>query len=118
MQFEYAQRLQPAIGLMSVVALTLLQLRDWARQPERKSEPATACVPRLWVRMLSQWRYGQQREEMTAEEFVLALGRLGGHQNRPSDGLPGWQTLWRGWMQLQAMVQGLLLLHSSICGGT
>ena len=118
MQFEHAQRLQPAIGLMSVVALTLLQLRDWARQEGKKAEPARACVPGLWVRMLSQWRHGQQRDEMTVGEFVLALGRLGGHQNRPSDGLPGWQTLWRGWMRLQAMVQGLLLLHSGICGGT
>jgi hypothetical protein len=118
MQFEYADRLQPAIGLVSVVALTLLQLRDWARQPEYKSQPAAAWVPRLWVRLLAQWRYGRARAELTVEEFVRALGRLGGHQNRPSDGLPGWQTLWRGWMQLQAMAQGVLLLNSDICGGT
>jgi hypothetical protein len=118
MQFEYADRLQPAIALLSVVALTLLQLRDWARQPEHKSQPATAGVPPLWVRLLAQWRYGRKRTDLTVEEFVLALGRLGGHQNRPSDGLPGWQTLWRGWMQLQAMIQGVLLLDSTICGGT
>ena len=65
-----------------------------------------------------QWRYGPGRTELTVAEFVLALGRLGGHQNRPSDGLPGWQTLWRGWMQLQAMIQGVLLLHPETCGGT
>jgi hypothetical protein len=118
MQFEYADRLQPAIALVSVVALTLLQLRDWARQPEHKHQAATAWVPELWVRLLAQWRYGSQRTHLTVEEFVLALGRLGGHQNRPSDGLPGWQTLWRGWMQLQAMVQGVLLLSSETCGGT
>ena len=34
----------------------------------------------------------------------MALGRLGGHQNRKSDGPPGWITLWRGWNQLQQMV--------------
>jgi hypothetical protein len=118
MQFAYAARLQPAIGLVSVVALALLQLRDWARQPEHKDRAATAWVPGWWVRLLAQWRYGRARTELTVEEFVLALGRLGGHQNRPSDGLPGWQTLWRGWMQLQAMVQGVLLLNSEICGGT
>jgi hypothetical protein len=118
MQFEYADRLQPAIALVSVVALALLQLRDWARQPEQKGRPATGCVPRLWVRLLAQWRYQEERAGMTVEEFVLALGRLGGHQNRPSDGLPGWQTLWRGWIKLQSMVQGVLLLNSSISGGT
>jgi hypothetical protein len=118
MQLAYAERLQPAIALLSVVALTLLQLRDWARQPEPKDRAASAWVPPLWVRLLARWRYGPGREGLTVEEFVLALGRLGGHQNRPSDGLPGWQTLWRGWMQLQAMVQGVLLLNSKTCGGT
>ena len=118
MQFEYAARLQPAIGLVSVVALALLPLRDWARRPEQRSQAATRWVPRLWVRLLAQWRYGCRRTQRTVEEFVRALGRLGGHQNRPSEGLPGWQTLWRGWMQLQAMAQGVLLLKSEICGGT
>jgi len=32
------------------------------------------------------------------------LGRLGGHQNRKSDGPPGWLTLWRGWNDLHLMV--------------
>lgn len=118
MQFEYADRLQPAIALVSVVALALLQLRDWARQDDHKSRPATAWVPPLWVRLLAQWRYGLIRTDLTVEEFVLALGRLGGHQNRPSDGWPGWQTLWKGWMQLQTMLQGVLLMNSEICGGT
>jgi hypothetical protein len=118
MQFEHAERLQPAIALVSVVALTLLQLRDWARQDEHQHKPAAAWVPAWWVRLLAQWRYGQGRTDLTVREFVLALGRLGGHQNRPSDGLPGWQTLWRGWMQLQTMLQGVRLLNSDICGGT
>lgn len=118
MQFEHAERLQPAIALVSVVALTLLQLRDWARRDERQDQPATRWLPPLWVRLLGQWRYGPKRPELTVREFVLALGRLGGHQNRPSDGLPGWQTLWRGWIKLQTMLQGVRLLNSEICGGT
>lgn len=117
-QFEYADRLQPAIALVSVVALTLLQLRDWARRDEHKHQPATAWLPSSWVQRLAQWRYGQSRTDLTVIEFVLALGRLGGHQNRPSDGLPGWQTLWRGWMQLQTMLQGARLLNPETCGGT
>jgi len=36
----------------------------------------------------------------------MALGRLGGHQNRKSDGPPGWLTLWRGWNDLHLMVMG------------
>ena len=37
------------------------------------------------------------------------LGRLGGHLNRRSDGLPGWQTLWRGMTTLQILVEGVRL---------
>ncbi len=40
----------------------------------------------------------------TVQEFVWALGRLGGHRNRPSDGIPGWQTPWRGLRELRAML--------------
>jgi hypothetical protein len=53
--------------------------------------------------------------------FYLHVARLGGHQNRKADGLPGWLTLWRGWMKLQAMVDGYTaarLRNSPSCGQT
>ncbi len=118
MQFEHAARLEPAIGLISVIALTLLQLRDAARDPKLAQQPARTWVPPLWVSVLAAWRYQEPERALTVAEFLLALARLGGHQNRPSDGPPGWQTLWRGWTQLQAMVQGVRLLQSQISGGT
>ena len=37
----------------------------------------------------------------------LAVARMGGHQNRKSDGPPGWLTLWRGWHQLVVMVHAV-----------
>ena len=42
---------------------------------------------------------------------ALALGNLGGHLNRKRDGLPGWITLWRGWLELRPLVEGFLLAH-------
>ena len=45
----------------------------------------------------------------TVSEVALASGRLGGHRNRQSDGLPGWITLWRGLTKLNLLVQGALL---------
>jgi hypothetical protein len=118
MQFTYAARLEPAIALMSVVALTLLQLRDAGRDPQLAQRPAREWLPALWVEVVAAWRYGQPQRALTVQEFLWALARLGGHQNRPSDGPPGWQTLWRGWTQLQAMAQGVRLLQSENCGGT
>ena len=106
LQFTTRGALDATIGVLSVVAVSLLELRDVARDPKRASEPATRYVPRLWVVVLSAWRHAQVRVEWTVREFVMALARLGGHQNRKHDSPPGWLVLWRGWTQLQTMLQG------------
>ena len=45
----------------------------------------------------------------TVAEVLLAIGRLGGHMNRRSDGMPGWLTLWRGMEKLRLMAKGARL---------
>ncbi len=104
LQFRHTDRLEPMIALLSVVAVMLVNLRTAARQDDAAKAPATRHVPEIYVAVLSVWRYRQRRINLTIHEFNLALGRLGGHQNRKSDGPPGWQTLWRGWNELQLMV--------------
>ena len=99
-------RLQPVIALLSVVAVMLLGLRDAARRPEAEAAPAAAFVPAEYVRVLSGWRWSDPGRATTAREFLLAVARLGGHLNRKADGLPGWLTIWRGWMALHHMVLG------------
>jgi hypothetical protein len=99
--FTTAQALRPVIALLSVVAWFLLRLRH-AGRAER---PAAAVAPAAYVAVLSRWRHGAARPAWTAREFLWALGRRGGHQNRKGDGAPGWQVLWKGWAQLQAMLQ-------------
>ena len=105
-QFESADRLEPVIALLSVVSAVLLGLRELARRPDADRTPATSAVPRRHVRVLSAWRYGRPSADLTLLQFVMALGRLGGHLNRKRDGPPGWLTLWRGWAALQLMVEG------------
>jgi hypothetical protein len=95
--------LQPLIALLSVLAVALVNAREAARDEARADRPATDSFDALEVRVLSVWRYGEARP-LTVREYILAMGRLGGHQNRKCDGLPGWQTLWKGAMQLNAMV--------------
>jgi hypothetical protein len=104
-QFETAEALQPMIALLSVVAVLLLNLRELGRDEATAALPATAVVAEEYVEVLSRKRYGEQRA-LTVREFVLALGRLGGHLNRRRDGLPGWLVLWRGWTKLQLLVEG------------
>jgi hypothetical protein len=106
MQFEHADRLEPAIALLSVVSVVLLQLRQLARKPQAHTTAATSIVPRLFVTVLCAWRYKQARDDLSIYEFTMALANLGGHLNRKNDGFPGWLTLWRGWQDLQLMVRG------------
>ena len=106
LQFTSAQALRPMIALLSVVAVTLLNLREASRDEAKAQRPATEYVDRRYIAVLSGWRYKEPRPEMTVREFFLALARLGGHQNRKSDHRPGWIVLWRGWMAMQHMLDG------------
>jgi hypothetical protein len=115
MQFEAEERLEPAIALLSVVALTLLNLRAAAQSEDATVRPATEIVSRDYVDLLSAWRYHEVRP-LTVHEFFFALARLGGHQNRKHDKKPGWLILWRGWTTLQAMLTGASVAKRKRCG--
>jgi hypothetical protein len=104
-QFTRVDRLEPMIALLSVVAVSLLQLRDLSRRPETAAQPACTVVSGNAVEVLSGWRYGERRP-LTVGEFCVALARLGGHLNRKRDHPPGWLVLWRGWTKLQLMIEG------------
>jgi hypothetical protein len=106
MQFATIQRLEPAIAVVSVLATTLLRLRDAARLPDADVRFATAVVAAEYVQVLTD-HYGKRLgAKPSVRKFFMHVARLGGHQNRKADGLPGWITLWRGWMKLQCMVDG------------
>jgi hypothetical protein len=116
MQFTAVERLQPAIALLSAVALTLLNLRDASRRPDARTRHATTLFAREYIDVLSIWRHRQVRRDWSVHEFFFALARLGGHQNRKRDHRPGWLVLWRGWMKLQCMVDGYHAATSKKCG--
>lgn len=105
-QFTAEERLQPAIALLSIVTITLLSMRDASRRSDAKRRLATEILSDDYVAVLSSWRHGKVRTDWTIHDFYYALARLGGHQNRKSDHPPGWQTIWHGWNDLQAMVCG------------
>ncbi|MCI0356435.1 MAG: IS4 family transposase [Acidobacteria bacterium] len=116
LQFEAVERLQPAIALLSAVALTLLNLRDASRRPDAHTRHATAVVAAEYVEVLSLWRHNKVRPHWTIHDFFFALARLGGHQNRKRDHRPGWLVLWRGWSKLQLMLNGYLAAQHKKCG--
>ena len=111
-----AARLEPLIGLISVVGLTSvvgvrrLQLKTISKHaPDAKARPR---VPPLWLKALKQKKPKLAPRDLTLYEFFRELAKLGGFLGRTHDGEPGWQTLWTGHQRLHALIQALQLTAS------
>lgn len=97
-QLETAAGLQALLGFLAIVAVRLLQLREASRkQPET---PARHFVAPELIRTVQSY-LKLPPGDLSLREFWRAVARLGGFLARKSDGDPGWQTLWRGWLKLQ-----------------
>ena len=102
LRLEAGARLFAAIAVISVVALRLLDLRELGRAvPDAPAELTGLTPTELEILGLA-----VDRVLTTVAHVLLALGRLGGHMSRPSDGMPGWITLWRGMKALRQLVKG------------
>jgi hypothetical protein len=53
-------------------------------------------------------------EPLTIGKFWDGVAQLGGHLSRPSDGPPGWKTIWRGWRHLSDLVTGARLFAAAL----
>ncbi len=113
-QLKSKEGLERITGLLSVVAVRLLQLKSAARtNPER---PARHVVPMNWIKMLVVARKRPKNTNpmtMTTGEFYREVAKLGGFLGRKCDGEPGWITIWRGWQKLYLLVRGAELAQSS-----
>ena len=103
LRFETAEALLPMLGVLSVVAVRILQLRWWGRDHGDAAAAEAATTEEMQV--LRRLGHGVE----TARDFVRAVAKLGGFLGRRRDGEPGWKTLWRGYQRLQDMVMGLKL---------
>jgi hypothetical protein len=52
--------------------------------------------------------------EMSLRELWRRIAMLGGFLGRKSDGNPGWQTIWKGWLCIQDMLAGMAMFKN--CG--
>jgi len=103
-QYETAERLERVAGLLSIIAVRLLQMRTAAR--DTPTRPAHEVAPQKWIAMLRAVRRIPASRELTIRDFVRQLAGLGGHMLRKCDGEPGWITLWRGYEKLQLLLRG------------
>lgn len=107
-QLQQAYRLETLIAVLALVALRLLNTKLLARaRPGQLLEPEQIGTEGL--RILEN-RFGRPKGGWTQSTLWVAIARLGGFIGRNRDGLPGWQTIWRGWHRLMWMCQGLEIL--------
>lgn len=112
-QYRKADNLAPVIGLLSVLAVRLLQLKVLARdEPDR---PATEVVPKRWLQALPLVSKKKRAPIRTVRDFIRRLAGLGGFLGRKRDGEPGWQTIWRGLHTLLLCLRGADALRQK-CG--
>ncbi len=98
--------LERLLAFCAPVALQLLQLRDLARtEPER---PAVEVVDAEVVQVVAALTKTTS-QELTVHDFWRAVARRGGFLGRKGDGPPGWKTLWRGWYDIQRILEGVRL---------
>ena len=111
--YETSDRLERVTGLLSVVAVRLMQLKTAAL--ETPNRPAAELAPPLWIKLVQVARRKPENPHMTIREFIRAVAGLGGHLGRKSDGNPGWITLWRGFEKLTLIARGAEALRKR-CG--
>ena len=105
-QLQTVDGLMRLLGLLSPLAVRLLQVRACAGEdPER---PASEVIDPLMLAVVAQ-RSGGSPATMTVGTFWTEVARLGGYLARSHDGPPGWRTIWKGWLSLQTLLEGVHL---------
>jgi hypothetical protein len=115
-QLTHTDRLEPLIGLLSILAVYLLDLKYVAR--ESPETPAREVFGRDAVHVMACY-LGKPASDLSVEAFWRGIGRLGGHPGRKRDGPLGWLRAWRGWQAFQLILLGAELstkMGTTKCG--
>lgn len=108
-QLACAARLEALIAVLAVVAVRLLSAKLLARGRPETFEAAASFGSEMLA--LLEQKTGPPKGGWTNRNVLIATARLGGFLARKHDGLPGWQTIWRGWQRLIWMGEGLATLQ-------
>jgi len=115
-QLERGFRIENLLAVLGVVAVRLVNTQWLARnRPDEPVEPESFGVSALKILNA---KYGAPEGGWTNRSVLIAVARLGGFLARRHDGMPGWQTIWRGWSKLMWMCEGLEILKEKAkrCG--
>ena len=105
-QVQSYEGLRRLLGLLAPSAVRLLQLRAAARQ--RPEQPVVEVLPADVVQVVAILAQ-VPAAELTTQQCWSTIAGYGGYLARKGDGPPGWKTLWKGWLYIQAMLEGVHL---------
>jgi hypothetical protein len=105
-QLQSYEGLRRLLGLLAPAAVRLLQLR--ARARESPEQPASQTLPADVVHVVAA-KAGVPAAQLTARQCWHTIAHFGGYLGRKGDGPPGWKTLWRGWLYIQTLLEGVHL---------
>ncbi len=101
-QLKKVDRILTLFGLLGVIATQLILLKNISRiNPD---EPAEKHVGKLSISILK--NIYELKSSLTIKEFWRRVAMLAGFMGRKSDGDPGWQKIWQGWVMLQDLCRG------------
>jgi Transposase DNA-binding/Transposase DDE domain len=109
-QMERAYRIESLLGVLGIVAVRLFNTKWLART--RPDEPVSPKVFGAELLALLTAKFGKPQGGWTHRTALVSVARVGGFLARRSDGMPGWQTIWRGWNRLIWMCHGLETLKN------
>jgi hypothetical protein len=115
-ELESGYRIENLVAVLAIVAVRLVNTQWLARnKPDEPVEVESFGASALEI--LSA-KYQTPERGWTNRSVLIAVARLGGFLARKHDGLPGWQTIWRGWSKLLCMCEGLEIFREKAkrCG--
>ena len=106
-QMQQGEALRALIGVLSPIALRLIGIKA-AAEATPKAKLKAGEFPTTGLQILKK-KYGAPNE-WTYLTLIIYIARMGGFLARTNDGLPGWNTIWRGWHRLTTMLEGVEIL--------
>lgn len=102
-QLGSADSLLALFGILGVIATQLIQLKNITRlNPEELAEKHVDPVSIAVLQSIY-----NLKGPMTVKEYWRRVAMLVGFMGRKSDGNPGWQKIWKGWIKLRDLCQGV-----------
>lgn len=111
LQMTTLHGLSNAVAMLSVLAVHVLRLRCHARDDAIRRQPARLHEHELKVQLAARDSKHPDWRTMSVWEFYVAVARMGGYMLNPHKRPPGWIVLWRGYIRLQDMCEGVRLLQ-------